>query len=171
MRTVASMLWQIFAKAPVSLVAQAVLGWFHYLLASLLLWFAAIVVTPVVWGLIYWLDHRTGLEVLTDLLRIRIDWPPPPPNVMHWIEAFVVWTIAPFWVGTSIPRSLPGRELVVWLLTVLLWPAMAIYVPFTPPYLRIGVETLPLILAAMLAGMLWERSLIARRLEPVPGTR
>ena len=72
MRTAASSLWQIVAKAPVSRAGHAILGWFYYLFSSLLLWFAAMIAAPVVWGLFYFFAHHTGLELLTNLLKIRI---------------------------------------------------------------------------------------------------
>ena len=171
MRTAGSSLWQIFAKAPVSLVGQAILGWFYYLFSSLLLWFAAVIAAPVAWGLFYFFAHHTGLELLTNLLKIRIDWPDLPEGVMYWIEAAVVLMLSPFWVGRSMARSLPGREIVTWLLMALLWPAMAIYIPFTSRHIRATLGTLPFILAAMLAGILWERAALARPSDgPAPGT-
>lgn len=162
-RTAASSLWQVFARAPVSLMGQAILGWCHYMVASLLLFFAAAIVAPVAWGLFYFFAHHTGLELLTNLVKFRIDWPDLPDGVMYWIEAAVVLMVSPFWVGRSMPRSLPGREIVTWLLMVLLWPPMALYVPFTSRHIRTGLHTLPFILAAMLAGILWERAVIARQ--------
>jgi len=95
-----------------------------------------------------------------------------PRGVIYWIEAAVSLMLPGFRVGRSMPRSLPGREMVVWLLMILLWPVLAIYALFTSRQTRTTLDTLPFILAAMLAGILWERALIARRSDkPVPESR
>lgn len=164
-RTALSILWRSFAAAPLSMVAFAVVGWFGYMAITLILGFVAEIVITLCWGLTYFFSHHTGLELLANLLRIRLDWPPPPPGIARGVEAIVIWIAAPIQVGRLTARRWPGREIAVWLTMLLLWPIMATYIPFAATSTRITLPMIPLIQVSMLVGILWEHRVIFAKTE------
>jgi hypothetical protein len=164
-RTALSILWRSFAAAPLSMVAFAVVGWFGYMAITLILGLAAEIVITLCWGLTYFFSHHTGLELLANLLRIRLDWPPPPRGIARVVEATVIWIAAPIQMGRLTARHWTGREIAVWLTMLLLWPIMAAYIPFAATSTRITLPMIPLIQASVLVGILWEHRVIFLKTE------
>jgi hypothetical protein len=156
-RTFLSMLWTSFATAPVSMVVFAVVAWFAYMIATAILWFFAGILMTLGWGLFYFLSHHTGLELLINLLKIRIDWLPVPSGLSHWVEALVIWVVAPLQMGRFTARCWPRREIVAWLYMLLLWPVMMTLIPIAATTVRISLWMIPIIHASTLAGILRER--------------
>lgn len=156
-RTALAFLWRSLAEAPLRLAGFAVAGWFAYMMASLILWLGGYVAVILLWGMGYFLTHHTGLELLSNILRIRFDWPPPPPAVTHWVEPLAIYVLAPLQVGRWAARCSPGREVAVCAAMALSWPALAILIPFVAVSVRVGLPMMPVIQACVLLGALWER--------------
>jgi hypothetical protein len=156
-RTAFSISWHSFAVSPLSMVLFAVVAWFGYMIAGIILWLVAQILITLGWGLAYFFTHHTGLELLTDLLKVRLEWMPVPPQIAHWIEGFVVWVAAPFQIGRIIARCCPGREIAAWLTMSLLWPMLSIFVPFATMSIRISLPMTAIILGSVLMGILRER--------------
>jgi hypothetical protein len=167
-RTALAFLLRNLAAAPLRLTGFAVLGWFAYMTASVILWLCGFVLATLLWGMAYFFTHHTGLELVANLLRIRFDWPPPPTGVMHWMEALMVWMMAPFQVGRFAARCWPGREVAAWIVMLMVWPLMAVFVPFVGLSTRVSLPVLPAVQAFVLLGLLWERrqSALAISLKP-----
>jgi hypothetical protein len=155
-RTFLSTLWRSLLSAPISMVVFAVAGWFLYMFLSLILWFVAWLFVTLGWGLFYFFSHHTGMELLINLLKVRLDWP-ASPEVMHWVEAIVICVCAPLQMGRYTARYWPGRELSAWLFMLLLWSAMMTFVPFAATTVRVSLWMIPIIHASTLAGILRER--------------
>jgi len=49
------------------------IAWFVYMLFSAVLALIGYVVVTLAWGIAYVLNNHTGLELLTDLMRVRFD--------------------------------------------------------------------------------------------------
>jgi hypothetical protein len=156
-RTFLSILWRSLLSAPISMVVFAVAGWFLYMFISLILWFFAGTVVTLGWGLFYFFSHHTGLELLINLLKLRLDWRPVPPELMHWVEAIVICGCAPLQMGRYTARAWPGREIGAWVFMLLLWPAMMSFVPFATTTIRVSFWVIPVIQASTLTGILRER--------------
>jgi len=73
-----AMLGRDLMRAPIAMAIYCAAGWFVYMLLSLAMAFGAYIVVTLAWGAAYVLANHTGLELLTDALRIRFDWPPIP---------------------------------------------------------------------------------------------
>ena len=156
-RTAAALVRKSLLAAPLQMAAFAVVGWFVYMLVSLVQLLCGWLLVALLWGLGYFLTHHTAAELLADLLRIRIGWTPPPAGVLHWLGLVVVWTVAPFQVGRLVSRSWPSREIAVWVVLWLVWPLMATVVPFVAVSTRVSPHEVPVLQTFVLLGALWER--------------
>jgi hypothetical protein len=160
-RTAGSLLWRSFVAAPVSVILFAVLAWFGYMITAVLLWvFAWILMMTLGWGLVYFFTHHTGLELITGLLKIRIDWPAVPSPIAYWLQFFVILINAPYHVGRFTARIFPGREMVAWLTMSLLWPLLAVFVPFAATSIRVSLPVMTIVLSSALIGISRERRAI-----------
>ncbi len=156
-RTALSCLWHDLVAAPVALIASAVLAWFVYMGLSLVLVLIGMVLVMPVWGAAYFLTHHTGLELLANLVGLRIDWPPLPFVALYSVQAIVVWVLAPFQMGRLAGRSWRGHELSICLAMALVWSAMAVLVPFVVHGVSASPSMMPAIGACLLFGGVWER--------------
>ncbi len=156
-RTASALVRKSLQSAPLQLAAFAVVGWFVYMLVSLVQLLCGWLLVTLLWGLGYFLTHHTGAELLADLLRIRIGWTPPPAGMLHWLDLVVVWTVAPFQVGRLVSRFWPSREIAAWVVLWLVWPLMATVVPFVAVSTRVSLHGMPVIQTFVLLGALWER--------------
>ena len=73
--------------APLTMAISSAIAWFLYMGLSLVLALAGYIVVTLGWGVAYVLTHHTGLELLTDVLRVRFDWPPIPDTATYVIQA------------------------------------------------------------------------------------
>jgi hypothetical protein len=144
--------------APFSMAVYAVFAWFWYMFVSLALWVCAAILMNAGWGITYWLSHHTGLELLWDVLRVRIPWGPVPPSILRGTEYLVICMAAPFQVGRVTARSWRDREVAAWLIMSLLWPFLAAHIPFAAMYVRVSPPLVALMLAFLLTGIVFERS-------------
>lgn len=156
-RTAVALLRASLHAAPFRMAVFAAVGWFVYMLVCVAQLLCGWLLVTLLWGLGYFLTHHTGAELLADLLRIRIGWPPPPPSVTHWLEIFVVGIVAPLHVGRLASRSWPGREITAWVVVLLVWPLMATVVPFVAVSARVSLHWVPVIQTFVLLAALWER--------------
>jgi hypothetical protein len=156
-RTFLSLLWRSLLSVPIPMVVFAAAGWFVYMFLNLISWFFAGIVMTLGWGLFYFFSHHTGLELLINLLKVRLDWQPVPPALMHWAEAIVICVCVPLQMGRYTARAWPGREIAAWLFMLLVWPAMLTYVPFAATTIRVSLWMIPIIQTSMLAGILTQR--------------
>jgi hypothetical protein len=127
------------------------------MIISVILWFFAGIFVTLGWGLFYFFSHHTGLELLITLLKVRLDWRPVPPELMHWVEGIVICVWAPLQMGRYTARCWPGREVAAWVFMLLLWPAMMTFVPFAATTIRVSFWMIPIIQASTLAGIVRER--------------
>jgi hypothetical protein len=143
--------------APIAMAASSAAGWFVYMLVSLVLSFAAYVAVTIVWGVLYVLTHHTGFELVGDLLRIRFDWPPIPPWMLYAIQAAVMFAIAPFQVGRGSRHFWREHEVSLAVVILIVWTLMAQFVPFVGIGIRARPSMVPVMVAFVLAGALFER--------------
>ncbi len=156
-RTVLSLLCRNLAAAPFRLAGFAVIGWFAYMLTSLVLWLGGYVLAVPLWGMGYFFTHHTGLELLSNMLRLRFDWPPATAQVTQWVEPLAMYVLAPFQVGRWAARCWPGREVVVCVAIMLVWPLLVIVAPFVLLSTRMTLPMVPVVHTFVLLGALWER--------------
>jgi hypothetical protein len=153
-----SMLGRDLARSPFAMAACSAIAWFLYMGLSLVLALAGYIVVTLVWGAAYVLANHTGLELLTDLLRIRLDWPPIPDGATWAIQAVVLFAVAPFHLGRGSTRFWRGREVSLAIVTLIVWTAMAVFVPLVGVGgIRAYPSMVPVMVTFLLAGALFER--------------
>lgn len=152
-----SLLVRDLGVAPFKMAAAAALSWFVYMMLSALLAFAGYFVVAIFWGAGYMLSNHTGLELLADVLRLRFDWPPVSSVATWWIQAVALFAIAPFQLGRASAPYWRGHEVSLAVVTLLIWTAMARFVPFVLVGITASPAMMPLIVTFLLLGALAER--------------
>ena len=66
------MLGRDLMTAPIKMTISCAIAWFVYMLLSAVLALAGYVIVTLAWGIAYVLSNHTGLELLTDLMRVRL---------------------------------------------------------------------------------------------------
>ena len=67
-----AMLGRDLMTAPIKMTISCAIAWFVYMLLSAVLALAGYVIVTLAWGIAYVLSNHTGLELLTDLMRVRL---------------------------------------------------------------------------------------------------
>jgi hypothetical protein len=152
-----AMLGRDLRTAPIAMAVYCTAGWFVYMLLSLAMAFAAYIVVTLAWGTAYVLANHTGLELLTDALRIRFDWPPIPGAATYAIEAAVLFAAAPFHIGRCSAFCWRGHEVSVAIVMLAIWSLMAAFVPLVGMGVSARPVMVPVMVMFVLAGALFER--------------
>jgi hypothetical protein len=152
-----AMLGRDLLSAPFAMAIACVTAWFVYMLLSAVLALVGYVVITVAWGLASVLSDHTGLELLTDLLRIRFDWPPIPDAATYLIQAVVLFACAPFQVGRGSTLFWHGHEMSLAVVMLVVWTGMAAFVPLVGIGITARPAMVPVIVSFVLAGALFER--------------
>jgi hypothetical protein len=152
-----SMLGRDVVRTPFSMAACSAFAWFLYMGLSLVLAFAGYIVVTLIWGGAYVLENHTGFELLTNVLRIRFDWPPIPDEATWAIQAVVLFAIAPFQLGRASAPYWRGRELSLAMVMLPIWAAMAVFVPFVGVGISARPSMMPVVVLFVLLGALAER--------------
>jgi hypothetical protein len=152
-----AMLGRDLRTAPIAMAVYCTAGWFVYMLLSLAMAFAAYIVVTLAWGTAYVLANHTGLELLTDALRIRFDWPPIPGAATYAIEAAVLFAAAPFHIGRCSAFCWRGHEVSVAIIMLAIWSLMAAFVPLVGMGVSARPAMVPVMVMFVLAGALFER--------------
>ena len=137
--------------------SSCVVAWFLYMLLSAVLALAGYVAVTLAWGIAYVLNNHTGLELFTDLLRIRFNWPPIPDAATYLIQAVVLFVIAPFQLGRSSARFWRGHEVSLAVMMLVVWTGMAAFVPLVGVGITARPAMVPVMVMFVLAGALLER--------------
>ena len=98
-----------------------------------------------------------GVELLTDLLRIRLDWPPIPDAATYVIQAVVGMALAPFLIGRGSAKYWRGHEVSLAVVMLIVWSAMAALIPVVGVGIRLRPVMVPVVVMFVLAGALFER--------------
>ena len=152
-----AMLGRDLMTAPVAMAVSCVALWFIYMLTSLVLGAAGYVVITLAWGIAYVAANHTGVELLTDLLKVRLDWPPIPDAATYVIQAVVLFALAPFVLGRSSALYWRGHEVSLAVIMLIVWTAMAMFVPLVGVGISARPAMVPLMVTFVLAGSLFER--------------
>ena len=161
MRLWLAMLGRDLMVAPVAMAVSCVAMWFIYMLASLVLAAASYLVITLAWGVGYVAANHTGLELLTDALRLRFDWPPIPDAATYMIQAVVLFALAPFVLGRSSALYRRGHEVSLAVVMLIVWSAMATFVPLVGVGISARPVMVPVMVMFVLAGALFERFRVA----------
>jgi hypothetical protein len=143
--------------APFAMAVSCGAAWFLYMLVSLVMAFVGYVAVTLVWGIAYVFRHHTGLELLANGLRIRLDWPPIPDWMTYAIQAAVLLALAPFQIGRGSSLFWRGHEMSLAVLMLIIWTAMAWLVPLVGVGIRAYPSMVPVMVGFMLLGALFER--------------
>lgn len=143
--------------APFKMTVSSSLAWFVYMAVSAMLAFAGYLAVTIIWGAGYVLSNHTGLELLVDVLRVRFDWPSISSVATWWIQAVVLFAIAPFQLGRASAPYWRGHEVSLAIVTLLIWTAMARFVPFVLVGIKVSPAMMPLVVMFLLFGALAER--------------
>jgi hypothetical protein len=157
MRLWLSLLGRDLRTAPLVMAVSCVAGWFFYMFLSAVLAFAGYVAVTLLWGIAYVLSNHTGLELLTDVLRIRLDWPPIPSWMTYLIQAVVLFGIAPFYIGRGSTQFWRTHEASLAVVLLIVWTVMATFVPLVGSGISARPTMVPLMVTFVLAGALFER--------------
>ena len=152
-----AMLGRDLMRAPLAMAIYCAAGWFVYMLLSLAMAFGAYIVVTLAWGAAYVLANHTGLELLTDALRIRFDWPPIPGAATYAIQAVVLFAAAPFHIGRCSAFCWRGHEVSVAVVMLAIWSLMAAFVPLVGVGISVRPGMVPVMVMVVLAGALFER--------------
>ena len=157
-RSVARLALALLARDLVSsalaISASAALGWFLYMGISIVFASIGYVALTLAWGLTDVLTHHTGFELLADVMRVRFDWPPIPTSATDALQAVVFFAVTPFCIGRGSAAHWRGRELSLVILTLPIWLAMSVLVPFVGVGVRTAPPMVPVLVAFVLAGLL-----------------
>jgi len=156
-RVFVAMLGRDLLASPFAMAASCAVAWFFYMAASLVLAFTAYVLVTLVWGVAYVFAHHTGVELLTDALMMRFDWPPIPGWALYGIQAAVLFAIAPFSIGRGSARFWRGHEVTLAVMTLIVWTVMALFVPLVGIGISARPSMVPVMVMFVLAGALFER--------------
>jgi hypothetical protein len=152
-----SLLGRDLAAAPLAKAMACIVAWFLYTALSAVLALVGYVAVTVVWGMAYVFAHHTGLELLTDVLRIRFDWPPIPDWATYAIQAVVLFALAPLQIGRGSTRFWRGHEVSFALVTLIVWTPMSMFVPLVGIGIGVSPPMVPLMVLFVLVGALFER--------------
>jgi hypothetical protein len=152
-----AMLGRDVMTAPVTMAIGCTIAWFVYMLFSAVLALIGYVVVTLAWGIAYVLNNHTGLELLTDLMRVRFDWPPIPDVAVYSIQAVVLFAIAPFQIGRGSSWCWRGHEVSLAVVMLVVWTVMATFVPLVGVGITARPAMVPVIVMFVLAGALCER--------------
>ena len=152
-----AMLGRDLLTAPLAMAVSCAAAWFVYMLVSVVLAFTVYVAVTLAWGTAYVFANHTGLELLTDALRIRLDWPPIPDAATYVVQAAVLFAIAPFQIGRSSRYFWRGHEVSLAVVMLIVWSAMATVVPLVGVGISARPAMVPVMVMFVLAGALFER--------------
>ena len=152
-----AMLGRDLMSVPLEKAIGCVVAWFVYMLLSAVLVLAGYVVVTLAWGVAYILNNHTALELLTDALRVRFDWPPIPDAATYAIQAAVLLAIAPFRIGRGSAWYWRGHEVTLAIVMLCVWTAMAFFVPLVGVGITAPPSMVPVMVMFVLAGALFER--------------
>ena len=152
-----SLLWRDLRTAPLAMTVSCVAAWFFYMALSLVVAFIGYVAVTLVWGVAYLLMHHTGFELLTNVFQIHFEWPPIPDWAAYAIQAAALFAIAPFQIGRGSTHFWRGHEVSLALVLMIVWTAMAAFVPLVGNGISARPSMVPLMVTFVLAGALFER--------------
>jgi hypothetical protein len=157
-RAVAATVWRDMLSTPFSIAAAAVAGWLGFMLVALLFDLVSQVGLRLIWAIGYVLAHHTGLELIVDALRVRIDWAPMPPALTHNVQWIAVAMWAPFYTGRLVARQWRRRALAFTAIQTIVWGLLIGVVPFVSLFgSRVTVAALPILESFLLIGVIRER--------------
>jgi hypothetical protein len=152
-----AMLGRDLLSAPIAMAISCIVAWFLYMLLSVVLALAGYVVVTLVWGIAYVLANHTGVELLTDALRVRFEWPPIPDAATYVVQAVALFAIAPFQIGRGSRCFWRGHEVSLAVVMLIIWSAMATFVPLVGVGISARPAMVPVMVLFVLAGALLER--------------
>ena len=145
----------------VPMAASAAFSWFLYMGISLVFALVGYVALTLAWGLAYVLSQHTGVDLLTDFLRLRLDWPPLPQWATYALQAVVFFAITPICIGRVSAGHWRGHELALVIIVQVIWLAMSVLVPFVGVGVRAAPMMVPVlvtfVLLGLLSGRVWPR--------------
>ena len=145
------------AAAPVRMTLSAVVTWFGYLMATLLLLFAAYLGAMVLWDAATILGPHTGLELLAGLVPPDLADGIESSRFMTGIEAGIVFALAPFLTGRRIGDLWKERAIAFVTAVAIVWSPLVVLVPFVAVSSRVGWSSLGVVLLFMLLGAIAQR--------------
>jgi hypothetical protein len=152
-----AMLRRDVMTTPVTMALGCAIAWFVYMAVSAILALMGYVAVSLAWGLAHVLSSHTGLELLTDLMRVRFDWPPIPDLATYSIQAVVLFAIAPFHIGRGSSWCWRGHEVSLAVVMLMVWTVMAMVVPLVGVGIAARPAMVPVMVTFVLAGALSER--------------
>jgi hypothetical protein len=152
-----AMLGRDLMAAPFTMAISCAAAWFVYMLGSVAFGLALYVLVTLAWGIAYLFANHTGVELLTEVLKIRFDWPPIPDSAIYAVQAAVLFAITPFYIGRGSSRFWRGHELSLALMMLIVWTAMSMFVPVVGIGIRAYPLMVPVMVTFVLAGAMYER--------------
>jgi len=152
-----AMLGRDLMAAPFTMAISCAAAWFVYMLGSVAFGLALYLLVTLAWGTAHVLANHTGVELLTEALKIRFDWPPIPDSATYAVQAAVLFAITPFYIGWGSSRFWRGHEVSLALMMLIVWTAMSMLVPVVGIGIRVHPAMVPVLASFVLAGALLER--------------
>lgn len=157
-RTACASVWRDLSAKPLQLAGGAVLVWFGYMFASVLLVTVAGVGLVVAKLAIDVATAHTAMELVQEPLRL-VAYRLAPSGFTAPAEVVMALAVAPYLAGTRIADVWRERSVALVAACGILWVALVSLVPFAGHTLRVEPRDLPAILLFMLAGVLRRRVL------------
>ena len=152
-----AMLGRDFLSAPIAMAVSCVAAWFVYMLGSVAFGVALYVLVTLAWGTAHVFANHTGVELLTEALKVRFDWPPIPDSATYAVQAAVLFVLTPFYIGWGSSRFWRGHEVSLAMMMLIVWTAMSMLVPIVGIGIRVHPAMVPVLASFVLAGALLER--------------
>src|SRR5688500_17228647 len=145
------------AADPVRMALAAVVTWFGYMTATLLLLFAAYLGAMLLWYAGTILGPHTGLELLAGLVPPDLADGIESSRFMTFVEAGIVLALAPFLTGRRIGDLWKERAIGFITALAIVWSSLVVLVPFVAFSSRVGWSSLGVVLLFMLLGAIAQR--------------
>ncbi len=157
LRTMAAFLVRSVDCSALPIATAATFSWLIYIPVTMIANLLLTAVVTLVWGVAYSLTHARTMQQLTlDILLMRFSWPSMPP-IAEGTALFVLAVWGPFTVGRHVARASAGRELLAGMVAAVVWPVLALAVPYLGRPMKAGTWAVPLLGFAVLAGAVSER--------------
>jgi hypothetical protein len=152
-----AMLGRDLMAAPFTMAISCAGAWFVYMLGSVAFGVALYVLVTLAWGTAHVFANHTGVELLTEALKVRFDWPPIPDSATYAVQAAVLFAITPFYIGWGSSRFWRGHEVSLAVVMLVVWTGMAAFVPVVGIGISARPPMVPVMVMFVLAGALFER--------------
>jgi len=154
-RAAAGCVWRDLTAAPLKMAGAAAMGWLGYMLIALLLLMVGHLLAHAAWAILYVLTNHTGVELLSDVVRLRFEWDAIPPSVLRFIDLAGMMVVAPFYTGQILTTQWRERAIAFSFVLTFVWSLMLTVAPIAGMFGdRVTLAHLPAVAFFIVVGVI-----------------